>query len=297
MARIRRVGLTVKRAMERKDSSIAAVMALLKQAHCEVFVDSQRLDGCPAVRGCLPLTPEVPVDAIVALGGDGTILRAVRQYAARRVPFITVNRGRLGFLADMTLAQAATHLPLLLAGKGRKETRALFSVAVLRGGKTVFRGAALNEAVVAQGAIARLIELFTEVDGAALTTFRADGLIVSTPTGSTAYNLAAGGPVLDPSLAAMILTAINPHSFSHKPLVLPGGKTITVHVNVREHDRSTEVGLSLDGQEYFRLEAKDVITVRMRPKGVSFLRATDTSYFAVLREKLRWGSGPQTADA
>ncbi len=175
-------------------------------------------------------------------------------------------------------------LPSLLQETPIVDTRTLLSVHVHRGEKLLHEGIALNEAVIAQGAVARLIDLKTSVSGEPLTTFHADGLIVSTPTGSTAYNLAAGGPIVHPNLAALILTPINPHSFSQKPIVLPGHHVVRADVLSKAYSSfETEIGLSLDGQSYVALTSGDVITLRLAEHSVSFLRRKQDTFFATLR--------------
>lgn len=293
MVHYKRIGLTAKTHMDQKAKTLEKVVAVLKKAGVVVYVDRERTDDVPSLKKFPSLERHHDIDAMLTVGGDGTILRAVRNFSGLNVPFITVNKGTLGFLADMTVDQATRALPLLLQGKGCVETRAQIVVSVRRGKTVAYRGIALNEAVIAQGAIARLIELETHVGKDPLTTFHADGLILATPTGSTAYNLAAGGPIVHPHIAAMILTAINPHSFSQKPLVLPGNHTVTVAVDIQERAKDTEVGLSLDGQEYFRLKSGDYVDVTLHEEAVKFLRIAKTSFFKTLRSKLKWGEGPE----
>lgn len=293
MVRFRRIGVTVKQDMDKKQQVLDRIIAPLRKAGAQPYVDRARTQDVKSMLGIPSIEHHHALDAILTVGGDGTILRAVRHYSTLNIPFITINKGTLGFLADMTVEQAAKALPSLLAGKGCVETRAQLSVHVRRRNRIVYRSTALNEAVIAQGAIARLIELDTQVGKEPLTAFHADGLIIATPTGSTAYNLAAGGPIVHPHLEAMILTPINPHSFSQKPLVLPGGHLVTVAVDIQERAKDTEVGLSLDGQEYFRLQSGDRVEVRLAEDSVKFLRMSKTSFFATLRSKLKWGEGPE----
>lgn len=297
MGQYRRIGLTAKHAMEEKAAVLTALAGVLTASGAALTVDRERTQDVPALRTLPALEDGGAVDVIVAVGGDGTILQAVRKYGDLHVPFITVNCGSLGFMADLPLQQALRELPLLLAGKGCVDVRSRLRVTVRRAGTAAYAGTALNEAVVSQGAIARLIELQTRVNGEPLTTFHADGLIVATPTGSTAYSVAAGGPIVHPQLEALVLTAINPHSFSQKPLVLPGSSTVTVGVNVRERARDTEVGLSLDGQEYCCLQNGDTVEVALHEVPVEFLRSASTSFFGILRSKLRWGEPPDSDDA
>ncbi len=289
MLRYSRIGLTLKRTMQDKEEALKPVVSVLQSLGVSVFVDRHCIAECGTHADILPLGSDSGVDAIVTVGGDGTILRAVREFWELGVPFITINRGTLGFLAEIPVDSIDSCLPLLLEGKGVMESRGLLHVHVQRKGKRVYSGIALNEAVIAQGAIARLIELKTDVDGEELTTFDADGLIVATPTGSTAYSLAAGGPIVHPHLSAVILTPINPHSFSQKPLVLPGHTSVQVSVMLREQSIATEVGLSLDGQEYFKLSSDDVVDLHLQSDSVHFLRRRADTFVQTLRQKLKWG--------
>jgi NAD+ kinase len=165
-------------------------------------------------------------------------------------------------------------------------------VLVRRNGEVLHEGFVLNEAVISQGSIARLLNLRASVNSEELTNFRADGLIVATPTGSTAYSLAAGGPIVYPTMSAMILTPINSHSFSQKPIVIPGSHKVQVQVEAKEskfHD--VEVSLTLDGQSYFTLYRHDIVEVWLEKEKVQFLRRRDDTFFGTLRKKLKWGEG------
>lgn len=289
MSVFKNVVLTVKSALNDKEQTVASVLSVLEKAGVNVYIDHHRMKDLECAHDLPHFDTSSPVDAVIVIGGDGSILRAVREFQSYHVPFISVNRGRLGFLAELESSEVGTLLPRLLDGKGMSETRSLLEVEVRRSGRTPFSCTALNEAVIAQGAIARLIELQASVGKEELTTFHADGLIVATPTGSTAYNLAAGGPIVHPALDAMILTPINAHSFSQKPLVLPGHLHIDVAVRVPRKMDDMEIGLSVDGQEYFLLEPNDTVHIHALPAAVQFLRAKEDTFIATLRTKLKWG--------
>jgi NAD+ kinase len=290
MLNYKRIGLTVKRTLDRKDTTVERVLEILKKMGAEVFADKVRMENVscmktlPALKGC------GGVDLLVAIGGDGTIMRAVREMQNCSVPILSVNRGKMGFLAETHIDEANEWLPKLLSGDGVIEERNLVRVTVERNGSIFFDGLALNEAVIAQGAIARLLDLQTHINGEALTTFHADGIIIATPTGSTAYSLAAGGPVVHPRLSALILTPINPHSFSQKPIVIPGESEVMVEVVPRAHQfENSEVSLTLDGQVYQQLDQHDRIRVRLHDETVKFLRRRQDTFYATLRDKLKWG--------
>lgn len=284
-----RIGVTVKSTLGAKDEAVDRVVQILREEGAEVFIDAERMRGLSCVRGCAPLDG-VPVDLFVVIGGDGTILRAVRELRDFRIPILSVNRGAVGFLAETRLEEADTLMRQLLHGEGVLEERSLLHVEVLRDAASHFQGYVLNEAVIAQGAIARLMDLRTAINDEPLATFHADGLIIATPTGSTAYSLAAGGPIVHPRLHATILTPLNPHSFSQKPIVVPGASRIEVQVQMQENKfMDHQVSLTLDGQTYVSLRRADVVRVSMRGEVVRFLRRREDTFFSTLRTKLQWG--------
>jgi NAD+ kinase len=290
MLNYKRVGLTVKRTLDRKDSAVERVLAILRKQGAEVFADKERMEEV----ACMKELPELKdcggIDLLVVIGGDGTIMRAVRETKNCDVPILSVNKGKIGFLAETSIDEAEEWIPKLLSGEGEIEERDLLHVSVERSGTIFFEGLALNEAVIAQGAIARLLDLRARINGETLTTFHADGLIVATPTGSTAYSLAAGGPVVHPRLSALILTPINPHSFSQKPIVIPGESEVAVEVVPRAHQfENSEVSLTLDGQVYQQIDQHDLVRVKVHDETAKFLRRREDTFFATLREKLKWG--------
>ncbi|MDD5623279.1 MAG: NAD(+)/NADH kinase [Candidatus Peribacteraceae bacterium] len=291
MGRYQRIGITVKSAFDRKDEAVARVVQILKKEKCSLFVDAQRLKELGCTRGCAPIDGKQKLDLLVVIGGDGTVLRAIRELKNFSTPILSVNRGTVGFLAEIELKEAAAVLPELLRGQGIVDERSLLRVEAVRRRKTIFTGLALNEAVIAQGTIARLIDLKTTINGEDLTTYRADGLIIATPTGSTAYSLAAGGPIVHPAFGpAMILTPVNPYSFSQKPIVLRGDSNVavTVHMKVRKFT-DIEVSLTLDGQVYMPLEEGDLIRITIADKTMKFLRRRHDTFLSTLRKKLKWG--------
>ncbi len=230
------------------------------------------------------------LDLLIVLGGDGTILRTVRELEDYSVPILSINKGTVGFLAELSLSETEQMLPMFLQGKGTVEERSLLEITATRGRKKIWQGKVLNEAVVSQGAISRLIDLKTSVNGDPLATFHADGVIIATPTGSTAYSLAAGGPIVHPELKATILTPINPHSFSQKPIVLPGSDNIEVMIFTKQNKfEDVQVSLTLDGQTYVTLQRNDTVHAVISKKSVKFLRRNDESFFSTLRSKLKWG--------
>ncbi len=228
--------------------------------------------------------PTTEYDLVLVLGGDGTLLSVAREDAVQS-PLLGVNLGYLGFLTDVRRNELYPALMEVLAGKFDLETRALLDVSLERKGgePEIFR--VLNDAVINKSALARIIELTLEVDGKRVTTYRSDGLIISTPTGSTAYNLSADGPILTPSLPVVVLTPICPHTISMRPIVVSDSSTIVVGLQTGKE----EVYLTLDGQEGTKIAAGDRVTIRRSDVEVELVKVTGRTFFDNLRDKLRWG--------
>lgn len=224
-------------------------------------------------------------DALVVLGGDGTLLAAC-HLLDKTIPVLGVNFGSLGFLTEITLAELYPALEGVLRGEYRYEERRMLRATVRRPEQPEVRGDVLNDVVITKAALSRIIELEVAVDGLFVSAFRADGLIVSSPTGSTAYNLAAGGPILHPALPAVVLTPICPHMLSHRPLVVRDEATIEVRLRAA---REGDVHITLDGQRGFPLGSADVVTVTRSPRCLRLVKAPGRDYFEVLRTKLKWG--------
>ena len=224
------------------------------------------------------------VDLIAVLGGDGTLLSVARLVGCHRVPILGINLGGLGFLTEVTLDEFYPTLDQVLAGKVAYDERIMLAATVLRGGEEVFHQAVLNDVVVNKGALAKIIDLQARIDGHEVANFKADGLIVSTPTGSTAYNLAAGGPIVHPSVGAILLTPICPHTLTNRPVVVGDGSLVEILL-VSE---KTEVHLTLDGQVGFSLQGGDRIRVQKAACTIRLVTVPGKNYFDVLRDKLKW---------
>jgi NAD+ kinase len=229
--------------------------------------------------------PEHDPNLVVMLGGDGTLLAAARAFAFTETPILAVNLGSLGFLTETPLADMYDALEAWMAGVAVVESRNLMHAELLRDGKPFRVWEALNDVVAAKGAIARMGEFGVELDGQFVARFKADGVIVSTPTGSTAYNLAADGPILMPNVDAMVITAICPHLLTIRPIVVPGGAEVCVSVDSVPH----ETYLTVDGQEAVELLLGDRINCRRSEYSVHLLRLHPNGLFNVLRSKLSWG--------
>lgn len=226
------------------------------------------------------------IDLLVVLGGDGTMLRAAQLVADRGRPVLGVNLGQLGFLTGFAPAEARTAITAAIRGELPIAERMRLAVTFRRAGAPVMTRIALNDAVIHQGAMARLVELDAYVDGQFVAAYRADGLIIATPTGSTAYNMAAGGPIVIPGQAAMTLTPICAHSLTNRPLVIPANGVIRIELG--GDVRGAGVVLTIDGQWAHSFLAEDIAEMTAAPIPLR-VYASRKSYFDVMREKLNWG--------
>jgi NAD+ kinase len=225
-------------------------------------------------------------DLGLVVGGDGTMLGIGRQLACHGVPLIGINQGRLGFITDISLDQYRTVLPPMLAGEYEEDQRTLMHARVLRDGQCVFDALAMNDVVVNRGATSGMVELKVEINGKFVASQRADGLIVATPTGSTAYALSAGGPLLHPANHGWVMVPIAPHTLSNRPIVLPDDVEIAIEL-VSGRDASA----NFDMQSLASLLHGDRITVRRSQHKVRFLHPKGWTYFDTLRKKLHWNEG------
>lgn len=225
------------------------------------------------------------VDLMLVLGGDGTMIATARMLGDKEVPVLGVNYGGLGYLAEFRVEELYTALESILEGNYRIDTRVMLAVQLMRGDKEVARTRVLNDAVINKSALARIIEIETNLNQQFVNSFRADGLIVSTPTGSTAYNLSAGGPVVYPSMNAVVITPICPFTLSNRPLVVPDNAVIELCLKTHQED----VSLTLDGQVGFPLEVEDRVIIRKSRTTFQLVQPMNRNYFEVLRDKLRWG--------
>ncbi len=279
-----RIGIIAKR---NKPEAIKVVKDLIewsKDKQVECFIDPEMAEFIrhPSLdKEQMPLS----VDMVVVLGGDGTLLAAARTIQKRRVPILGVNLGGLGFLTAITLDELYPMLENILRGDYKSDERMLLKARIWRKEKVIDEFTVLNDVVINKGALARIIELETSVDHEYLSALRADGLIISTPTGSTGYSLSAGGPIVYPSLQSIIITPICPHTLTNRPIIVPQEATIRVTLCSKEE----EVFLTLDGQVGFKMEVHDRVEVKKGEGFITLIKSPSKGYFEVLRTKLMWG--------
>ena len=225
------------------------------------------------------------VDLIAVLGGDGTMLRTARYVAQHPVPIVGINMGTFGYLTEVNLNETYAALELILKGDFLTEKRMMLDVKIRRGNKTIGSGIVLNDVVINRGNLSRIVELETAINNQYLTTYKSDGLIISTPTGSTAYSLSAGGPIVFPSVGCLCLTPICPHTLTNRPVIVPD--SMVIRICVRGGDAETY--LTVDGQVGEPLRRDDVVVCRSSSHFIRLIRPPKLKFFDVLRDKLRWG--------
>ena len=262
------------------------LLTWLQERGINVFCDSETAECIPS--SCkVKAREEIPAiaDLLIVLGGDGTLLAAARLLGDRNVPILPVNLGGLGFLTSVTLDDLYPVLEQAIKGQARYSERVMLEARVLRQGKPVHCARALNDAVLNKAALARIIDLDVHVNGEFVNTFKADGLIVATPTGSTAYSLSAGGPIIYPIVSAFVITPICPHTLTNRPVVIPDTAKIEIAFAAGE----TPIYLTVDGQVGVELQANDVVSLNAAAEKLRLVRPQAKSYFSVLRDKLKWG--------
>lgn len=288
---IRRVGIIVKPHQPEALQTVCGAIEWLAQRGIALAgtpdLERDRIEhqtGC-AVESFPPDQLAANVDLMIVLGGDGTMIATARMLGDCEVPVLGVNYGGLGYLAEFRVEELYTALESILASNYRVDTRVMLAVELLRGAEEVTRNRVLNDVVINKSALARIIEIEAYLNGQFVNSFRADGLIVSTPTGSTAYNLSAGGPVIYPSMNAVVITPICPFTLSNRPIVVPDDAEIELYLKTEEE----EVALTLDGQVGFPLQCQDRVRIKKSKATFKLVQPMNRNYFEVLRDKLRWG--------
>jgi NAD+ kinase len=288
---ISRVGLVAKQRVDAAASVLAELAGWLEARGLQPVFETYAAQLAGVTGGTeIVSKEELPgaCDLIVLLGGDGTLIGMARRVAraGADVPIAGVNFGSLGFLTEITLDDLYPSLEGVLDGTAPIEERMMLHAKVLRGGTCFTDELVLNDVVITKAALSRIIELSVSIGTDRVMQVRADGLIVATPTGSTAYNLAAGGPIVQPVVDALLLTPIAPHMLTNRPLVVTGTSTISVEPNMNGND---EVFVTFDGQSGHALQAEDVVTIERASRPLCLVRSAQRSYFDVLKQKLKWG--------
>ncbi|WP_433973376.1 NAD(+)/NADH kinase [Tunturiibacter lichenicola] len=262
------------------------LIAWLEARNYHYLLDPDSAAYVPGAQGVPRVDlPKHKPNLVIVLGGDGTLLAAARAFARTTTPILSVNLGSLGFLTEIPLAELYPTLEAWCDNCAEIEVRSMMHAEIIRDGKTIQEWDALNDVVVAKGTIARMGDFSVEIDQQLVATFRADGIIVSTPTGSTAYNLAANGPIVMPSVNAMLVTPICPHLLTIRPIVVPGDSTVSIQVV----GVPNEIYLTVDGQEAVQLKLNDHVHLQRSEASVRLLRHSPNGLFSVLRSKLKWG--------
>jgi NAD+ kinase len=291
MSSIKRVGIVLKPHQPQALKTICELTLWLGQRGIELVggpqIERERIEhetGC-AVREVEPEELAAAVDLVLVLGGDGTMISTARLIGDEEVPVLGVNYGGLGYLTEFRIEELYEALEMILADNYRLDKRVMLAVELNRADGVVTRNRVLNDVVINKSALARIIEIEAYLNKQFVSSFRADGLIVSTPTGSTAYNLSAGGPIIFPSMNAVVVTPICPFTLSNRPLVVPDDAVIELLMKTDQED----VVLTLDGQVGFALRVDDRVVIRKSRTTFNLIQPSNRNYFDVLRDKLRWG--------
>jgi NAD+ kinase len=281
---MKRIGIICKAGRPEPLQILKELLPWLRNNGCEVFLDMEtaaelNLNGYP--RQQIPSL----TDIIIVLGGDGTMLGVTRLVGSKDVPILGVNLGGLGFITEVNKEKIFEAMDKVLSGNYTIEERIMLSASVYRDNENIENFLVLNDVVINKGVLARIIDLETYINGSYVTTFRADGLIISTPTGSTAYSLSAGGPILYPTMSSIVLTPICPHTLTNRPIVLPDDFSVEVMLG----SESEQVFLTLDGQVGFSLRKGDAVKIKKSECKTKLLIPFERDYFQILRTKLKWG--------
>ena len=291
MSPIKRVGIVLKPHQPDALKTICDLVTWLHEREIELVggpeLERERIEhetGC-----AISEKPEDEIaanaDLMLVLGGDGTMIATARMIGDREVPVLGVNYGGLGYLAEFRIEELYHALESILSGNFRVDKRVMLDVELKRGDTSITRNRVLNDVVINKSALARIIEIEAYLNQRFVNSFRADGLIISTPTGSTAYNLSAGGPVIFPSMNAVVITPICPFTLSNRPIVVPDDATIELLLKTDQE----QVTLTLDGQVGFELHVEDCVVIRKSSVAFNLVQPSNRNYFDVLRDKLRWG--------
>lgn len=286
---LNKIGIITKQNITHHVPTLKKLVKYLKKQKKEIIYDDS---SCKALDnkepGCTREQVLAKSDLVVVMGGDGTILKTARKLARKKTYLLTVNFGNLGFLSECHPDKVLENLDKIFDGKYHVDKRTMLRVTIYRKGKKIKTYLALNDAVINQGSFARLITMDLEVDNRKLVKVKSDGLIVSTPTGSTAHSLSAGGPIVHPYIQGLTITPICPTSLSMRPIIIPDKKQLTITIETQRREEVSDLGLTIDGQEGMPLQYGDKIKVRRSSRHAYLLR-TGNRYYKMLRSKLSWG--------
>jgi NAD+ kinase len=280
---MRKIGIIARKGEPEAVEAVAEFLECLKGRKFKFYIESE-LASLISVKGCAEKDIPVRSDVIIVFGGDGTLLGVARLVGGRGVPILGVNMGGLGFITELKREEVCKNIDMLFSEECYFEERIMLLADVYRGRKKIARQSALNDVVLNKSALSRMFELELDIDGQYVSAFRADGLIISTPTGSTAHSLSAGGPILYPTLETFLITPICPHTLTSRPIVLPD--TFKAEVRIKSGE---DVYLTLDGQVGVPLKINDRVMIRKADYKTKFLTLHNRDYFKVLRTKLKWG--------
>lgn len=285
------IGIIGKYSDPRIAETIANVHNFLRQEGYEVIVDHKSADllpNIPAIKSSDTQSLAAQCDLVIAIGGDGTFLAATREIVSFNIPLVGINLGRLGFLVDISPEQIQSKLDAILCGKYTEEKRYLLHAEIIRDDQVIHQETAANEVVVHRWITPSMIEIVTHINGVYLNSQRSDGLIISTPTGSTAYSLSAGGPILHPSLNALILVPLNPHTLSNRPIVIDDSSVIEISFC---QTKQINALVTCDHLEIPKILISDKILIKKLPTPIKILHPEGHDFFNTLRKKLNWSSG------
>lgn len=281
------IGILTKPKFPEVKTTVHAVVNWLRDRKIDVILDNTSAALLNESGGVQKTQLAQKADVLLILGGDGTMLNAARLAGERGIPILGVNMGGLGFLTEVRLENLYPSLERVFANEYVLDERLMIGSHIHRHGETVAQGVVLNDVVVSKGILARMIELRISIQGQFVTNLRGDGLIISTPTGSTAYSLSAGGPIITPTVRSLILTPICPHTLTHRPLIVPDDTEIDVTLTSKDEGAMA----TLDGQVGVALTQGDTVVLKVSEHRTRLIRFPESSYYTVLREKLKWGDG------
>lgn len=279
------IGIIAKHTEEKTAEVVSGLVDWIEGKKKKAILDRETASVMRAENGVLRSRLPEMSDIIVAIGGDGTLLSAARVVGETGVPILAVNMGSLGFITDVTLDEVYSVMESVVSGDFEYDERMMLVCHVHRHGERVADYTVLNDVVINKGALAKIIDIRAYVDELYLTTFKADGLIISTPTGSTAYSMSAGGPIVYPAMKCILVTPICPHTLTNRPLVIPDSMVIKAELRTKE----TDILLTLDGQVGFGIREDDIIEVKKSKLPLKLVKSPFKGFFEVLRTKLKWG--------